>query len=315
MADKIKILEIKRDSEVKSDAMGKKNFQPLEDVWFSDDDALNPSSFNTDELGTTIDNVAIKDDEIAIVKNANANFFLSPNGKRELKKMVQNVPESINVIENNQASNSELPKEIIELRKSDFLNQQHLKNQILEKLNINLDEAMTKQIKHAENISVKNVVGDLNKMAKDVLAADQTNGATSNAAFSGRDEFKTSEINDKTAVIVPQKQKKAAQKQEPMPYNDDYTMSNTVNDFDKQIIDPNTEKLKSESFVEDNTTILVNNLLNGMNKVNEKRNKNAAGYDEFVNWFKSSNESKKLQKLAKKENKKLLKKKGVKVEK
>jgi hypothetical protein len=32
MADKIKILEIKRDSEVKSDAMGKKNFQPLEDV-------------------------------------------------------------------------------------------------------------------------------------------------------------------------------------------------------------------------------------------------------------------------------------------
>jgi hypothetical protein len=92
-------------------------------------------------------------------------------------------------------------------------------------------------------------------------------------------------------------------------------MSNTVNDFDKQIIDPNTEKLKSESFVEDNTTILVNNLLNGMNKVNEKRSKNAAGYDEFVNWFKSSNESKKLQKLAKKENKKLLKKKGVKVEK
>jgi hypothetical protein len=68
-----------------------------------------------------------------------------------------------------------------------------------------------------------------------------------------------------------------------MPYNDDYTMSNTVNDFDKQIIDPNTEKLKSESFVEDNTTILVNNLLNGMNKVNEKRSKNAAGYDEFVN--------------------------------
>jgi hypothetical protein len=129
------------------------------------------------------------------------------------------------------------------------------------------------------------------------------------------DEFKTSEINDKTAVIVPQKQKKVAQKQEPMPYNDDYTMSNTVNDFDKQIIDPNTEKLKSESFVEDNTTILVNNLLNGMNKVNEKRSKNAAGYDEFVNWFKSSNESKKLQKLAKKENKKLLKKKGVKVEK
>jgi hypothetical protein len=186
MADKIKILEIKRDSEVKSDATGKKNFQPLENVWFSDDDALNPSSFNTDELGTTIDNVAIKDDEIAIVKNANANFFLSPNGKRELKKMVQNVPESINVIENNQASNSELPKEIIELRKSDFLNQQHLKNQILEKLNINLDEAMTKQIKHTENISVKNVVGDLNKMAKDVLAADQTNGATSNAAFSGR---------------------------------------------------------------------------------------------------------------------------------
>jgi hypothetical protein len=127
--------------------------------------------------------------------------------------------------------------------------------------------------------------------------------------------LKRPKLMTKLLSLCRKNKKKVVQKQEPMPYNDDYTMSNTVNDFDKQIIDPNTEKLKSESFVEDNTTILVNNLLNGMNKVNEKRNKNAAGYDEFVNWFKSSNESKKLQKLAKKENKKLLKKKGVKVEK
>src|SRR5699024_11896928 len=50
-----------------------------------------------------------------------------------------NVPSKINIIDNVDVKDSALPEEILKLRRSDFYQEQKVKDQILRKLNVKID--------------------------------------------------------------------------------------------------------------------------------------------------------------------------------
>ncbi|KAJ3616546.1 hypothetical protein Zmor_011840 [Zophobas morio] len=310
-----------------------------------DDTKTSTSSFKTDELGQTIDNVKIKNDQISIIKNPNANFFVAPKEKSAVKKVISNLPNSINVIENDEVEASALPKNILELRKVDYAHEQDLKDKVLEKLsiklekevessaeerrksrrnksdfmNINIEETTTEDfditdtnnfdlpassskekridpsslvdpVALQKEINNPNLVDPGTSRQSNVQSQQQhANQTVSNPTSDGTGFFDV-DVHDITAVlkktsdqnIKTMENKNIARNINiPVINNEDFTISNTVNDLNKQVNNFSTNQVVLENSL-DNTTVLVNNLLSEMNKVNQKRTEpENANFDDF----------------------------------
>lgn len=299
------------------------------------------STYKTDELGQTIDNVKIKDDQISIIKNANANFFVSPAEKASVKSVVSNVPKSINIIENDIDGESALPKNILELRKVEYAHEQDLKDKMLEKLsiklekdvdasvakrkksrrsksdfaNINIEESTTEDfdITDTNNFNVSSEKSKSQKtlpisskelkdptvdpdfgssiLEKSVVEQPRQMPSPSNPTMrssvsqtitenptSDETGFFDVDVHDITAVLKQTSTQNIKAMEDkniarniniPVINNEDFTISNTVNDFNKPINRVSTNQVHIDNSYDD-TTVLVNNLLSEMNKVNNK---------------------------------------------
>lgn len=91
----------------------------------------------------------------------------------------------------------------------------------------------------------------------------------------------------------------------------EYTLANTVDDFDKIIYKAHGKNAIDDQLVQpqhDNTTFMINGLINESENLQKLRNVfQESEFDDFEDWFKKSKEIKKLKKLSIKENKKMLK--------
>ncbi|WP_157087561.1 hypothetical protein [Spiroplasma helicoides] len=139
MADKVKVLQIQRkkndDLKIENDI---KNFDPIEDVWFDHTSETNVSV----ELDKTFNVKRKGDTKISLIQNANSHFFRPENESDiSFKKndIGNNQFESLNIVDRRFAKRpSQLPPEILKLRESTYLKEQKLKEEMLDKLNINL---------------------------------------------------------------------------------------------------------------------------------------------------------------------------------
>ncbi|QEH61690.1 hypothetical protein SCHIN_v1c04930 [Spiroplasma chinense] len=139
MADKIRILEIdkSRRKEVESKD-GKKSFKPVEDLWYDDTTTLT----NTLEFDKTIAVKPTGNSKITLVQNANSHFFKQKNNDEiafDKSDLENNDFEGINIVDRRiERRKSQLPDEIIKLREMSYRKEQASKEELLDKLNVDL---------------------------------------------------------------------------------------------------------------------------------------------------------------------------------
>ena len=140
MADKIKVLQIKR-NEINDDNANKKSFNPVEDFWYDNSDSIS-ISLDFDKT------IALKkkkaEPKISLVQNANSHF-LKKNKSNSIYFNKNDIEdrtfESLNILDRSINSRpSNLPNEILKLRELSYQKEQLQKEELLEKLNVNLNQ-------------------------------------------------------------------------------------------------------------------------------------------------------------------------------
>ncbi|WP_338970641.1 hypothetical protein [Spiroplasma endosymbiont of Labia minor] len=292
--DNVKIVKIIRDNNKTVDSNYlKQYFNPIDNVWYDETtDTL------TGNFGETIDDIKIKNGKISLIKNANAHF-LSPNPSAVNHTILNNSSLQIDNVKTNNANTlniigadtidsnsniSQLPKEIIKLREEDYVKEQKYKKNLLEKINTSFDQISNlKQSNTDDNYKNKPA-----NFSYDEIANTSTieNVETSNTIENRGYDFPT--IDDLSNTDDLNKEIKEKQNLRGLNRTLDFLNNNTKS-----------------------TTQLVGDLL--QNQANYDRLKNdfeTSEFNDFESWFKSSKEVKRLQKLALKEQKKMLKMKN-----